>query len=190
MQGRNGRTTYLRAIVAHLAGSVTSAAALGGALGWLGHSWLAPVITNWHWFGLSSVAAILAMREFGRIDFPIPQRSRQTVKTWYGRFGPVGAAWWWGIANAVGASPESSNVASRIVGCCSLVYSATCSSMSCFSGTNNWWAWTCCDGAFLYACYECYTHKCSKAVPQTCSPCRSSSALVSVGAPSVSSANC
>lgn len=95
-----------------------------------------------------------------------------------------------GIATALGASLESSGVASRIVGCCSLAYSATCSTMSCFSGTNNWWAWTCCDGAFLYACYECYTYKCSKAVPQTCSPCRSSSALVSVGAPSASASNC
>lgn len=97
MQGRNGRKTYARAIIAHSAGSVLSGAAMGGALGVIGRSLFAPATTAWYWLALSSVATILALREFGRIDFPIPQRSRQTAKTWYGRFGPIGAAWWWGV---------------------------------------------------------------------------------------------
>jgi len=37
------------------------------------------------------------MHEFGWLSLPIPQWSRQTSNGWYTRFGPIGAAWWWGI---------------------------------------------------------------------------------------------
>lgn len=44
-----------------------------------------------------------------------------------------------------------------------LRYDVNCPDLSCVD-----YYWVCCDGAFAWTCYECYTHECSLAVWQNC----------------------
>lgn len=48
------------------------------------------------------VTLALAARELGWIRFPLPERKRQTEKFWFDEFGPLGAAWLWGLHLGVG----------------------------------------------------------------------------------------
>lgn len=46
---------------------------------------------------VSAVGLIIALQEFGWLPFRFPRSRRQTSQLWFARFGPVRAAWWWGI---------------------------------------------------------------------------------------------
>ncbi len=74
-----------------------SSALAGGLMGWLGGRGIGQLPAHVLWLGLAGLSLALAWREFEGLRFPIPQWPRQTKKTWYHRFGAVGAAYWWGI---------------------------------------------------------------------------------------------
>lgn len=67
------------------------------------------------------------------------------------------------LAAVAALSGFSSPVSARIAGCCNLRYDVNCPDLSCVD-----YYWVCCDGAFAWTCYECYTHECSLAVWQNC----------------------
>jgi hypothetical protein len=66
-------------------------------LGWLGGYVAGDLSERVVWLLLGGISAALALREFGRFQFPVPQCRRQTQKVWGNRFGPATAAWWWGL---------------------------------------------------------------------------------------------
>lgn len=97
VQGTRSRSTYASTLVVHTVASVWSGALVGSILGWLGSRVVSHQVSWQFWLGLGLVSLLLVAREFGALRVPIPQVRRQTGKTWYFRFGPIGAAWWWGI---------------------------------------------------------------------------------------------
>ena len=92
---------WLSAVSAYtLAGALASAGV--GALVSLGGRLLPagsrPVLL----LALAAVGLVLAARDAGWLRFPLPQRLRQSEKTWYHEFGPVGASVLWGLHIGVG----------------------------------------------------------------------------------------
>lgn len=96
-QGRKTQATYHMALGAHAFGSVISGAIAGGIAGLIGSYLRMPLSSSVLWMGMASLSVTLALREFGWVRFPVPQVPRQTAKMWRARFGPVGAAWRWGL---------------------------------------------------------------------------------------------
>ncbi len=70
---------------------------VGSILGLTGSWVLRGVPEIGRWLTLGVIGLILALREVGFIRFNIPQLRRQTKSSWYRKFGPIQAAWWWGV---------------------------------------------------------------------------------------------
>lgn len=96
-QGTRWRPHYFWAQLAHVAGSLSSAIVVGAGAGFVGSFVAEALPAQVAWLCLAGLSTLLALRELGWIRFPIPQWRRQTEKMWGFRFGPLGAAWWWGI---------------------------------------------------------------------------------------------
>jgi len=91
------RGTYIWALIAHTAGSVISGALAGAGLGWLGAYLVSGRLGPTTWLSLGGLSLLLGFREFGWIQFPVPQWPRQTKKVWGLHFGRAVAAWFWGL---------------------------------------------------------------------------------------------
>ncbi len=74
---------------------------VGALLGQIG-SWLGATPHGAHLYVLPLVAAALALREYGWLRFPIPNRRRQTEKVWAHDFGFTVAALMWGLDIGLG----------------------------------------------------------------------------------------
>lgn len=102
MQRRRTRSTYIAAVSAQLAGSLVSSAAAGALIGLIGTTM--PVDRTRIWPVAAVLAGALFLREVEIFDFPIPQLARQTQGSWYRDFGPIRAAWLWGLDLGSGMS--------------------------------------------------------------------------------------
>jgi hypothetical protein len=91
------KAVWVKSVVAYtLAGSLSSAL-VGTLLGLVG-GWVQEM--QWRWLPLlvaGVLAFVLAAREWGWISFSLPERRRQTKKTWAHEFGFVGASALWGF---------------------------------------------------------------------------------------------
>lgn len=97
---RDTRTWLLAASAYTLSGALASAAV--GALLALGGRLLPAASSALSLFPLAALALVLAARDAGWLRFPLPQRLRQTEKSWYHELGPVGASILWGLHIGVG----------------------------------------------------------------------------------------
>jgi hypothetical protein len=95
------RQKWGTAVAAHTLGAGLSAAAFGGALGWVGTALGAP----WGTAGLILVLAVTALytaRELVGLPIPVPERRRQVPESWRRRYPPNVASFLYGLGLGVG----------------------------------------------------------------------------------------
>jgi len=100
------RRVWVKAVAAYTACGCISATLVGACLGFLG-GWLGTRPVNA--FGLivaCILGLILAAREWRWIEFPLPQRSRQTEKRWAHQFGFLTASALWGFDIGIGFATQ------------------------------------------------------------------------------------
>jgi len=91
------RRIWLKSTLAYTLAGALSSTLVGAALGSIG-AWLQRGQQRWPvLFVIALLAFGLAAREWGWLKFPIPQRKRQTEKSWAHEFGFVGASALWGF---------------------------------------------------------------------------------------------
>jgi cytochrome c biogenesis protein CcdA len=97
----HGRKLWLQCALAYIAAGAVSATIVGLSLGQVGH-WL-----GWRWtaanlYLVSLLSLVLAAREWGWINFRLPERRTQTEKVWAHQFGFVIASAMWGFHIGLG----------------------------------------------------------------------------------------
>jgi hypothetical protein len=95
------RRRWGASVAAHTLGAGLSAAAFGGALGWIGSALGAP----WGTAGLVvviSVTLLYAARELLGLPVPVPERRRQVPESWRWRYPPNVASFLYGLGLGVG----------------------------------------------------------------------------------------
>jgi hypothetical protein len=88
-------------VSAYTVAGAISAAMVGAALGALGRP-LAGLAAGRLLFVVAALALLLALREWGVVSFPLPERKRQTEKFWVEDFGFLWAAAMWGFHIGLG----------------------------------------------------------------------------------------
>jgi len=97
-----GSKLWLRCVIAHTAAGCVSTMLVGALLAEMGR-WLGSQATGgiaFYFIGFLSL--VLAAREWGWINFRIPQSNRQTEKFWAHEFGFVAASAMWGFHIGLG----------------------------------------------------------------------------------------
>jgi hypothetical protein len=95
------RRPYLAAVMLHLAGATTSAAALGTVLGSIGLLLRAPWDVTTPAL-VAAAAALYLVREAFDLPIPLPDRKRQVPEWWRTFFSPAVAAFLYGAGLGVG----------------------------------------------------------------------------------------
>jgi hypothetical protein len=95
-------STWFKAALAYTVGGSISATLVGVVLGAIGRAlaWASAQEMSLYLIGLLSL--VLAAREWRWLNFPLPQRGRQTEKVWVHQFGFVVASAMWGLHIGLG----------------------------------------------------------------------------------------
>jgi cytochrome c biogenesis protein CcdA len=96
--GKVAHRQWIQSVLAYTAAGAVAASSVGILAGLLGHE----LNLSWAWWAVIPVALLLTARDWGLVCFPIPQRSRQTEKTWAHDFGWVMASGMWGVHIGLG----------------------------------------------------------------------------------------
>ncbi len=99
------RKLWFRSALAYTLAGCISATLVGLALGTIGRP-LSGVIGGGAFYFISVLSLLLAAREFGWIDFRLPERTLQTEKVWVREFGFITASAMWGLHIGLGFATQ------------------------------------------------------------------------------------
>jgi len=97
----HARSQWLQCVWAYIGSGAVSATIVGLSLGQIGY-WLGRGYTTNKLYFVSLLSLLLAAREWGWINFRLPERRSQTEKVWAHQFGFLVASAMWGFHIGLG----------------------------------------------------------------------------------------